>query len=119
MFSPTVQLRAPERYPVLRMRSTKLAPPSDVCEKNLRCAMAREWRWAARESRRFSRSGRRWWRARSALSTHSVARTRARLLAFAALAFAALHAPAAEALGTAKRRTASAATTSTTDLVRL
>src|SRR5829696_6275538 len=101
------------------MRSTKLAPPGEVCEKNLRLAMAREWRWAAVESRRFSRSGRRWWRARSALSTHRVARTRARLLAFAAVAFAALHAPAADALGTAKKRTARAATATTADLAKL
>ena len=104
---------------MLRMRSTKLAPPSEVCEKNLLRAIARECRWAALESLWFSRSGRRRWRARSALSTQSVARTRARLLAFAAVAFAALHAPAAEALGTAKRRTARAATTSPTDLVKL
>src|SRR5215213_1573303 len=101
------------------MRSTKLAPPSEVCEKNFRRAIARECRRAALESLRFSRSGRRRWRARSVLSTHSVARTSARLLAFAALAFAALHAPAAKALGTANRRTARVATTVKADLVKL
>ena len=102
-----------------RMRSTKLAPFGEVWEKKLRRAIARECRWAALESLRFSRSGRRLWRARSTLSTQRVARTRARLLAVEAEAFAAVHAPAAEALGTLTRRTARAATTGAADLEKL
>ena len=79
--------------------------------RSCRRAMARECRRAALESLRFNRSGRRLWRARSALSTQSVARTRARLLAVDAEAFAAGTLRAAEARGTLKSRTARAATT--------
>jgi hypothetical protein len=42
MFSPTVQLRTPVRYPVRRMRSTKLAPLRELWEKKRWRAIARE-----------------------------------------------------------------------------
>src|SRR5687768_4669962 len=119
MFSPMFQLRAPRRYPVRRMRSTNVDPPGDVCEKKRLRAMAREWRRAAFESLRLKRSGRRSWRARSAFSTHRVARTRTRLLTWLAAAFAELHArPAAEAGGAATSSARAAAATATMGLGR-
>src|SRR5215211_7122156 len=92
------------------MRSTKLAPLGEVCEKKRRRAMARECRRAALESLRLSRSGRRSWRARSPFRTHSVARTRARLLTLLTDALAAAQPVAAEAVGTATSMIRTAAT---------
>src|SRR5687768_2477646 len=101
------------------MRSTNVVPAGDVCEKKRLRAMAREWRRAALESRRLSRSGRRSWRARSGVSTHRVARTRTRLLTWLAAEFAELHArPAAEADGAAASSARAAAATATMGLGR-
>src|SRR5215204_1626002 len=90
------------------MRSTKLPPSAESCEKNLLRTIAREWRRAAVESLRLSRRGRRSRRARSAFSTHRVARTSARLLA-----------SDAEALGTLRSRLARAAATPAAGLEKL
>src|SRR5918995_6025851 len=101
------------------MRSTKLAPSAESCEKNRPLTIACEWRRAAVESLRSRRSVPRSRRARSAFSTHRVARTRARLLSWDALASAALHALAAEALGALRSRTARPATTPAVGLEKL
>src|SRR4051794_31036288 len=97
------------------MRSRKLDPFSESCEKKCRRAIAREWRRAAAERRRFSRSVRSPWRARSTFSWQSVALTSARLLAVEIDAFAALQAWAAEAAGAATRTSASARASAVTD----
>ena len=84
------------------MRSTKSRPFGEVCEKKRLRAMAREWRRAAVRSLRFSRSGRRSWRARSAFSTHRVARISVRFATWSAEAFAEAQPLAADADGAAK-----------------
>src|SRR4051794_7710244 len=88
------------------MRSTKLPPPSESCEKKCREDMARECPRAAVASFRFSRSGRSPCFERATFRTHSVARTRARLLAVLTEALAELH--AAWEAGAATRASVSA-----------
>src|SRR3954471_4951034 len=95
------------------MRSAKLAPVRESCEKKWRLAIARECRRAAADSLRLSRSGASRCLARSALRTHRVARTSTRFVALSADAFAEVQARAADAVGAATRRSISAPTSVT------
>src|SRR5215210_6833599 len=92
------------------MRSRKLAPLSESCEKKCLLDIADECPRAAAASFLLRRRGRSLWRFRSTLSVHRVARTSARLLAVLTEALAEAHAPAAEAAGPATRHRTSART---------
>src|SRR5262245_20924813 len=98
------------------MRSRKVSPFGEVCEKKRRRTIARECRREAVPSFPLSRSGRRSWRARLALRMHSVARTSTRLVAVRVVAPAPLQAAEATAAGT--RRASSAIASATQDLER-
>jgi hypothetical protein len=88
------------------MRSRKLVPASESCEKKCCRTMAREWPRDAVESRLLSRSGRRLCRPRLAFSTQRVARTSVLLPAVSNDPVAPSHAAAADAGERASRRRA-------------
>ena len=106
MFSPTLQLRAPLQVAGAADAVDEARPAERVVREEVPAGHGARVAARRRESLRFRRSGRRPLRARCAFSRHSVARTRARLLAFAGLALAALQAPAADADGAATQHAA-------------